>query len=121
MLWLRALANPAMSSWAALKARAGFVAGESVLILGATGVAGQLAVQIARRLGAKRVIAAGRNPVALERLKALGADVVISLEQETAALVEAFRGEIAGGVDVVLDYLWGLRRRVCWRRLLRRG
>ena len=101
------LANPAMSSWAALRARAKFVAGESVLILGATGVAGQLAVQIARRLGAKRVIAAGRNPVALERLKALGADVVISLEQESAALVEAFRGEIAGGVDVVLDYLWG--------------
>ena len=101
------LANPAMSSWAALKARAKFFAGESVLVLGATGVAGQLAVQIARRLGAKRVIAAGRNPVALERLKALGADAVISLEQETAALVEAFRAEIAGGVDVVLDYLWG--------------
>ncbi len=100
------LANPAMSSWAALRARAKFVAGESVLILGATGVAGQLAVQIARRLGAKRVIAAGRNPVALERLKALGADAVISLEQEKAALVEAFRAEIAGGVDVVLDYLW---------------
>ena len=102
------LANPAMSSWAALKARANFVAGESVLILGATGVAGQLAVQIAKRLGARRVIAAGRNPAALEKLKALGADAVISLEQEQAALVDAFRAEIAGdGVDVVLDYLWG--------------
>ena len=102
------LANPAMSSWAALKARAKFVAGESVLILGATGVAGQLAVQIAKRLGARRVIAAGRNPAALEKLKALGADAVISLEQEKAALVDAFRAEIAGdGVDVVLDYLWG--------------
>jgi NADPH:quinone reductase-like Zn-dependent oxidoreductase len=55
-------ANPAMSSWVALTARAKFVAGESVLILGATGVAGQLAVQIAKRLGARRVIAAGRNP-----------------------------------------------------------
>ena len=53
------------------------------------------------------LIAAGRNPVALEKLKALGADAVISLKQEKAALVEAFRGEIAGGgVDVVLDYLW---------------
>jgi NADPH:quinone reductase-like Zn-dependent oxidoreductase len=101
------LANPAMSSWAALTVRAKFVAGESVLVLGATGVAGQLAVQIARRLGAKRVVAAGRNPVALEKLKGLGADAVISLEQEKAALVEAFRAEIAGGVDVVLDYLWG--------------
>ena len=102
------LANPAMSSWAALKARAKFVVGESVLILGATGVAGQLAVQIAKRLGARRVIAAGRNPAALEKLKGMGADVVISLEQEKAALVSAFRAEIVGGgVDVVLDYLWG--------------
>ncbi|MCU1249049.1 MAG: Alcohol dehydrogenase zinc-binding domain protein [Edaphobacter sp.] len=101
------IANPAMSSWAALTARAKFVSGESVLILGATGVAGQLAVQVARRLGARRVIAAGRNPHALEKLKSLGADVVISLDQEQAPLVSAFRTEIEGGVDVVLDYLWG--------------
>jgi NADPH2:quinone reductase len=103
-----ALANPGMSSWTALTVRARFVAGDSVLILGATGVAGQLAVQIAKRLGARRVVAAGRNPQALTRLKELGADAVISLDQERDALVDAFRAEIAGaGVDVVLDYLWG--------------
>lgn len=103
-----AIANPAMSSWVALTARAKFVAGESVLILGATGVAGQLAVQIAKRLGARRIVAAGRNPEALERLKALGADAVISLEQDRSALVSAFRTEYTGaGVDIVLDYLWG--------------
>jgi NADPH2:quinone reductase len=101
------IANPAMSSWAALTARAKFVAGESVLILGATGVAGQLAVQVAKRLGARRVVAAGRNPNALEKLKTLGADSVISLNQDQASLVSAFRTEIAEGVDVVLDYLWG--------------
>jgi NADPH2:quinone reductase len=102
------LANPGMSSWAALTARAKFVAGESVLILGATGSAGRLAVQIAKRMGARRVVAAGRNPAALEKLRELGADVVISLEQERDALVAAFRREIVGdGVDVVLDYLWG--------------
>ena len=102
-----ALANPGMSSKAALM-RAGFVAGESVLILGATGVAGQLAVQIARRTGAKRIVAAGRNPKALAKLAGLGADTVISLEQEQGALVEAFRAAIAEAqVDVVLDYLWG--------------
>jgi NADPH:quinone reductase-like Zn-dependent oxidoreductase len=102
------IANPAMSSWAALTARAKFVAGESVFILGATGVAGQLAVQVAKRLGARRVIAAGRNPRALEKLKTLGADSVISLDQDQAPLVSAFRTEIAeAGVDVVLDYLWG--------------
>src|SRR5271163_660786 len=102
------IANPGMSSWVALTGRAKFTAGESVLILGATGVAGQLAVQNAKRLGARRVIAAGRNPKALEELRELGADTVISLGQERDALVAAFRGELAEhGVDVVLDYLWG--------------
>src|SRR5207248_1202593 len=52
------IANPAMSSWAALTLRAKFVPGESVLILGATGVAGQLGTQVAKRLGASRVMAA---------------------------------------------------------------
>jgi NADPH2:quinone reductase len=102
------IVNPAMSSLVALTERAKFVAGESVLILGATGVAGRLAVQVAKRLGARRAIAAGRNPQALEVLKELGADAVISLDQEHDPLVTAFRGEYAGaGVDVVLDYLWG--------------
>lgn len=99
------LANPGMSSRAALM-RAGFAAGESVLILGATGSAGRLAVQIARRLGAKRIVGAGRNAKSLSELAGLGADEVISLEQERKALVEAFRQAIAGGIDVVLDYLW---------------
>jgi NADPH:quinone reductase-like Zn-dependent oxidoreductase len=102
------IANPAMSSWAALSVRAKFVAGESVLILGATGVAGQLAVQIAKRRGARRVVGVGRNPQALEKLKDLGADAVISLDQDQDALVAALRSEFAGaGVDIVLDYVWG--------------
>ena len=102
------IANPAMSSWVALTVRAKFVAAESVLILGATGVAGRLAVQVAKRLGARRVVAAGRNPRVLDELKGLGADAVISLDQEHDALVSAFRREWAeAGVDVVLDYVWG--------------
>ncbi len=102
------MANPGMSSWVALTARAKFVAGESVLILGATGVAGQLAVQIAKRRGARRVVAAGRNPEVLEKLKSLGADAVISFDQEPDALVAALRSEFAGnGMDIVLDYVWG--------------
>jgi NADPH:quinone reductase-like Zn-dependent oxidoreductase len=102
------LANPAMSSWAALTMRAKLQAGENVLILGATGVSGKLAVQIAKRLGAKRVIAVGRNPQALEESRQLGADAIISLNQERDALISALRSEWAvAGVDVVLDYLWG--------------
>jgi NADPH:quinone reductase-like Zn-dependent oxidoreductase len=116
------VANPAMSSWVALTARAKFVAGESVLILGATGVAGQLAVQVAKRLGARRVIATGRNPQALARLKEMGADAVISLDQEHDALVSAFRSEFAGaGVDIILDYLWGQPAEYALEAILQKG
>jgi NADPH2:quinone reductase len=103
---IAAMMNPGMSSWAAL-GRAQFAPGESVLILGATGVAGQLAVQVARRLGARRIVAAGRNPEVLEELKHQGADAV-SLNQGREALVSSFCSEFAkGGIDVVLDYVWG--------------
>jgi NADPH:quinone reductase-like Zn-dependent oxidoreductase len=67
-----AMMNPGMSSWAALTERAQFQAGEGVLIVGATGIAGQLAVQIARRLGARRVAAAGRNEASAEGARAAG-------------------------------------------------
>jgi NADPH2:quinone reductase len=103
-----AIANPAMSSTVALSARARFIPGESVLILGATGVSGQLAVQIAKSRGARRVIAIGRNPQALDQLTALGADATISLAQDPDTLIAALRHEITThGVDIVLDYLWG--------------
>lgn len=107
------LANPGMSSWAALTARAKLVAGESVMVLGATGCAGQLAVQIAKRLGARHVVAVGRNMAALNGLKALGADAVLALDVATessrSAMVEAYRAHLKDyGVNVVLDYLWGV-------------
>lgn len=116
-----ALANPGMSSRAALM-RAGFVAGESVMILGATGSAGRLAVQIARRLGAKQVIATGRNAKALAVLTAFGADGVISLEQERDTLVSAFREVIASAkIDVVLDYLWGQPAEILMEAIAQKG
>jgi NADPH:quinone reductase-like Zn-dependent oxidoreductase len=102
-----AIANPGMSSWAALRHRAKLTAGETVLINGATGSAGRLAVQIARHLGAKKVIATGRNPAALQDLARLGADVTIPLAQEPQAFEAACKEQFAAGVDVVLDYLWG--------------
>jgi NADPH2:quinone reductase len=103
-----ALINPAMSSWAALTQRIQFTAGESILILGATGSAGHLAVQIAKRLGARRIVAVGRNPQALEETKSLGSDSTISLNQDRDALVSAFRDELAKHkTGVILDYVWG--------------
>jgi NADPH:quinone reductase-like Zn-dependent oxidoreductase len=103
-----AMVNPGMSAWAALTGRAQFVAGESVLILGATGVSGQLAVQVAKRFGARRVVAAGRNPEVLESLLHRGADAIISLSQPREDLVKVFRDELQKEkIEIVLDYVWG--------------
>jgi NADPH:quinone reductase-like Zn-dependent oxidoreductase len=102
-----AIAIPGMSSWAALLERAKLVKGETVLINGATGVSGRLAVQIAKYLGAGKVIATGRNVEALQSLRALGADVTISLAQDQEALASAFEEQFRDGIDVILDYLWG--------------
>lgn len=101
-----AIANPGMSSWAALD-RARFQAGESVLINGAAGSSGRLAIQIARHRGASRIVATARNPAVADELRALGADDFIALNQAPDALRENFRRAIDAGVDVVLDYLWG--------------
>jgi NADPH:quinone reductase-like Zn-dependent oxidoreductase len=102
-----AIANPGLSSWAALKDRARFAPGETVLINGATGTSGRLAVQVAKRLGAGKVIATGRNAAVLQSLKAIGADETILLGENTDALDGAFKEHFASGVDIVLDYLWG--------------
>jgi NADPH:quinone reductase-like Zn-dependent oxidoreductase len=102
-----ALPNPAGSSWLPLKWRTPLRPGETVLILGATGIAGKLAVQIAKLLGAGRVIAAGRNQEALEQLRALGADATIKIDEPGQDLKETFARTLKEGVDIVLDYLWG--------------
>lgn len=102
-----AIANPGMSSWAAFVERAKLKAGETVLVNGATGTAGRLAVQIAKYLGAKKVIATGRNADALKSVAALGADVTIPLAADDAAMEDAFKLQFAQGIDVVIDYLWG--------------
>ncbi len=103
-----ALPNPGISAWLALAYRAKLAPGENVLILGATGVTGKLAVQIARLLGAARVVAAGRNQQALHALHDLGADATISLALPATELSEAFLREAGqSGFQVVIDYVWG--------------
>ena len=84
-----AIAIPGMSSWVALKERAKFVAGEAVLVNGATGASGRLAVQVAKYLGAKKVIATGRQAAALQSIKDLGADETILLVENRDALYTA--------------------------------
>ena len=102
-----AIANPGMSSWAAYRERARLKPGETVLVNGASGTSGRLAVQIARHLGAKKVIATARNADALESIAALGADVTIPLVEDVGALEVTLKEQFAAGVDVVIDYLWG--------------
>ncbi|NUW46682.1 quinone oxidoreductase family protein [Nonomuraea rhodomycinica] len=94
---IAAAMNPAMSSWVALRRRVGFHAGRRVLVLGATGNAGRMAVQIAKLFGAAQVIAAGRDTTRLKALTALGADETITYDQIGRA----------ADVDVVIDYVWG--------------
>jgi NADPH:quinone reductase-like Zn-dependent oxidoreductase len=103
-----ALPNPGVSAWLSLAYRAKLASGENVLILGATGVTGRLAVKIAKLLGAVRVVAAGRNPHILSTLHNLGADATISLDAPPNDLADAFVREAGqSGFQVVIDYLWG--------------
>jgi NADPH:quinone reductase-like Zn-dependent oxidoreductase len=102
-----AIANPGMSSWAAYRLRARLKPGDRVLVNGATGTAGRLAVQIARHLGAGKVIAAGRNIEVLQEVAALGADGTVPLDGEGEATEGRFRDVFEAGIDVVIDYLWG--------------
>jgi NADPH:quinone reductase-like Zn-dependent oxidoreductase len=96
--------NPVMSSWIALRQRINFEPGQTVLVLGATGSSGRMAVQVAKRLGASHVIGAGRDAQRLSALSGLGADATIQLDNLAAVSDLA---QAARDVDVVIDYLWG--------------
>jgi NADPH:quinone reductase-like Zn-dependent oxidoreductase len=98
--------NPAMSAWVALRFRVPIQPNQGVLVLGATGNAGTMAVQIARRLHAGRVVGAGRDPDRLAALIGLGADHVVQLTEDNEATTAAL-ASAAAEVDIVLDYLWG--------------
>ena len=101
-----ALGVAGLAGWLPVAYREPVKEGETVLVLGATGTVGLVAMQGARLLGAGRVVAAGRRPEALERAKRLGADAVVSLEADD--LVAAFKEACGGdGPSLVIDPLWG--------------
>jgi NADPH2:quinone reductase len=89
-----------IAAWVPLAHRARVEKGETVLILGATGVVGQIGVQAAKLLGAGKVIAAGRNT---DKLAQLDADATVQLP----ATADELREAAGGAIDVVLDPLWG--------------
>lgn len=103
-----ALPNAVLGATIALRNRAKMHTGNVVLINGATGVTGQLAVQVAKHYGAAKVIVTGRSSERLEKLHNLGADVSISLAQEDGAIVQQLQQlHREAPIDIVLDYIWG--------------
>jgi NADPH:quinone reductase-like Zn-dependent oxidoreductase len=101
-----ALGNSGLAAWLALSWKAALEPGETVLVLGATGAVGSVAVQAAKTLGAGRVVAAARAGERLERLRERGADAVVELdgEDDLPAALSAATGD---GADVIVDPLWG--------------
>jgi len=95
-----------LAAWLPLEWRAELRQGETVLVLGASGPLGQIAVQAARILGAGRVIAAARSAEGLARARELGAHEIVQIGA-VDDLAEAFREAGGGGVDVIVDPLWG--------------
>jgi NADPH:quinone reductase-like Zn-dependent oxidoreductase len=103
-----AMPNAVAGSAMALRFRAGIKPGETVLINGATGFTGQMAIQIAKHYGAKKIIVTGRNEKTLESLLALGADEIVSLKQNDENFVSQLKAIHQNTpIDIVLDYLWG--------------
>jgi NADPH:quinone reductase-like Zn-dependent oxidoreductase len=97
--------------------------GAHVLVVGATGAVGTIAVQLAKLLGAERVIAAGRDSERLERARAFGADATVSLDEGIGAdkLRARFSDAARGRLDVALDPLWGDPARAAIDALTRDG
>jgi D-arabinose 1-dehydrogenase-like Zn-dependent alcohol dehydrogenase len=114
--------NPALASWLPLKTRVREIGSlATVLVLGVTGMAGYLAVQNARILGADRVVGVGRNPARLARAAALGASTVTlsgNREVDSAAIIDAHGGTTP---SIVLDFLWASPAETVFASLARRG
>ena len=103
-----ALPNAVFGAAMALRFRAGIEPGDTVLINGATGFTGRVAVQIARHYGAKKIIATGRNPQSLKELLSLGADETLSTQQTDEAFMDQLQNiHRLAPINVVIDYLWG--------------
>ncbi len=103
-----ALPNAIMGSALALKFRARMQQGDTVLINGATGFTGKIAVQLAKYYGAGKVIATGRNEEILQSLLRAGADEIVSLKQDDAVIIQHLKDiHSITPFDVIIDYLWG--------------
>ncbi|MYZ47155.1 quinone oxidoreductase family protein [Propylenella binzhouense] len=107
-----AIGNAGLAAWLPLSWRAKIRPGETVLVLGATGTSGLIAVAAARRLGAGRIVAVGRSPEALETARMLGADATVDISGGSD-LTRAFQQAAGRDIDIVVDYLNGAPCEAC--------
>jgi len=117
-----ALPNAIIGAAMGLRFKAEIQPGDIVLVNGATGFTGRVAVQIAKHYGAKKVIATGRNEQSLQDLLSLGADEVISIKQGDEAFITHLKEtHMASPIDVVIDYLWGHTAEMILASLMGKG
>ncbi|GEN95444.1 quinone oxidoreductase family protein [Pediococcus ethanolidurans] len=102
-----AAASSLLTSVAPLKFSLDVKPGDTVLVNGATGFAGQLTIQVARSMGVSEIIGTGRNPERLASLKALGATQTISLAEDDQTIMKNLTSMHIQGNLIILDYLWG--------------
>jgi NADPH:quinone reductase-like Zn-dependent oxidoreductase len=113
-----ALGLSAIAAWMALTWRGQLQPGEQVLVMGASGAVGQVAVQAARLLGAGRIIAASRNADGLARALARGADVTVDLTgDDVDELSRRIAAACDGPLHLVIDPIWGLPAEAAVRSL----
>jgi len=117
-----ALPNAVAGSAMALRFRAAMQSGETVLINGATGFTGKIAVQIAKHYGAKKIVVTGRNEQSLQSLIELGAAETISVRQDDEKFISQIK-EIHNNTpfDIIIDYLWGHRAELILASLKGKG
>jgi NADPH:quinone reductase len=118
-----ALGLSAVAAWMGLTRRGELAPGEQVLVLGAGGVVGQAAVQLARMAGARRVVAAARSEAARVRATRAGPDALVHLDDSASVdqLADAIRAECDGQLDLVIDPLFGVPAAAAMRVLRPRG
>lgn len=117
-----ALPNAVIGAAMGLKFKAEIQPGDVVLINGATGFTGRVAVQIAKHYGAKKIIVTGRNEQSLQDLRSLGADEVISVKQGDEAFTACLNGiHAVSPIDVIIDYLWGHTAEIILTSLMGKG
>lgn len=116
------LANAVIGAAMGLRFKANIKPGDVVLINGATGFTGRVAVQIAKHYGAKKVIATGRNQQSLQDLLQLGADEIISVKQDDEKFLAQLKDIHANSpIDVIIDYLWGHTAEMILASLMGKG